>query len=251
MKHPNLNISLTLYTLLMLLIPIGFWANTYTWTLAQSAQTPDLNQFLILLTTTGGSKPYAISFSIVFTLILAYFVRRQYRPLTVIAVCICAVVGTQAIKTGAKAIFKEPRPYVVQLAEQIHISTADFYALKKPEKRELIAHTPHNPDEQILSDYQQHELGYSFPSGHTTFAVAWLLLVVGFTQNWREGSRIAARCLVALWAAGVLYSRVKLGAHFPMDLFASTLIVWAWHIALFRYGLPYFHQRFGQPIKAA
>ena len=39
MKHPNLNISLTLYTLLMLLIPIGFWANTYTWTLAQSAQT--------------------------------------------------------------------------------------------------------------------------------------------------------------------------------------------------------------------
>jgi len=165
MKHPNLNISLTLYTLLMLLIPICFWANTYTWTLAQSAQTPDLNQFLILLTTTGGSKPYAIGFAIVFTLILAYFVRRQYRPLTVIAVCICAVVGTQAIKTGAKAIFKEPRPYVVQLAEQIHISTADFYALKKPEKRELIAQTPHNPNEQILSDYQQNELGLLLPLG--------------------------------------------------------------------------------------
>ena len=131
------------------------------------------------------------------------------------------------------------------------MSTADFYALKKPEKRELIAQTPHNPNEQILSDYQQNELGYSFPSGHTTFAVAWLLLVVGFTQSWRNPARLVARLLVAVWAAGVLYSRVKLGAHFPVDLFAATLIVWAWHIALFRYGLPYFHQRFGQPIKAA
>ena len=251
MKQPNLTISLTLYTALMLLIPISFWATGYTWTLAQSSQTPDLNRALITLTETGGSQPYAIGFAVVFTLILAYFVRKQYRPLTVIAVCICAVVGTQAIKTGAKAIFKEPRPYVVQLAEQIHISTADFYALKKPEKRELIAQTPHNPNEQILSDYQQNELGYSFPSGHTTFAVAWLLLVVGFTQNWRKPARLVARLLVTAWAAGVLYSRVKLGAHFPVDLFAATLIVWAWHIALFRYGLPYFHQRFGQPIKAA
>jgi len=179
MKHPNPNISLTLYTLLMLLIPIGFWATGYTWTLAQSSQTPELNRALILLTETGGSQPYAIGFAIVFTLILAYFVRKQYRPLTVITVCVCAVVGTQAIKTGAKAVFKEPRPYVVQLAQQQHITPEGFYAMKKPQKRALIAQTAHTPDEKILSDYQQHELGYSFPSGHTTFSVAWLLLVVG------------------------------------------------------------------------
>ena len=158
---------------------------------------------------------------------------------------VCAVVGTQAIKTGAKAVFKEPRPYVVQLAQQQHITPAGFYAMKKPQKRELIAHTAHTPDEQILADYQQNELGYSFPSGHTTFSVAWLLLVVGFTQTWRNPARLIARLLVAAWAAGVLYSRVKLGAHFPVDLFAATLMVWAWHIGLFRYALPYWHQRFG------
>jgi len=148
MKHPNPNISLTLYTLLMLLIPIGFWATGYTWTLAQSSQTPELNRALILLTETGGSQPYAIGFAIVFTLILAYFVRKQYRPLTVIAVCICAIVGTQAIKTGAKTLFQEPRPYVVQLAQQQHITPEGFYAMKKPQKRERIAQI--NPDCQVV-----------------------------------------------------------------------------------------------------
>ena len=250
MKHPNPNISLTLYTLLMLLIPIGFWATGYTWTLAQSSQTPELNRALILLTETGGSQPYAIGFAIVFTLILAYFVRKQYRPLTVITVCVCAVVGTQAIKTGAKAVLKEPRPYVVQLAQQQHITPEGFYAMKKPQKRALIAQTAHTPDEQILADYQQSELGYSFPSGHTTFSVAWLLLVVGFTQNWRNPARLIARVLVAAWAASVLYSRVKLGAHFPVDLFAATLMVWVCHLALFRYILPYWHNRFGLPKHA-
>ena len=185
-----------------------------------------------------------------FTLILAYFVRKQYRPLTVITVCVCAVVGTQAIKTGAKAVFKEPRPYVVQLAQQQHITPEGFYAMKKPQKRELIAQTAHTHDEEILADYQQSELGYSFPSGHTTFSVAWLLLVVGFTQNWRNPARLIARLLVAAWAAGVLYSRVKLGAHFPVDLFAATLMVWAWVIGIFRYALPYWHSRFGQPKHA-
>lgn len=250
MKQPNLTISLTLYTALMLLIPISFWATGYTWTLAQSSQTPDLNRTLITLTETGGSQPYAIGFAIVFTLILAYFVRKQYRPLTVIAVCICAVVGTQAIKTGAKRIFQEPRPYAVQIAQQQHITPAGFYAMRKANRLELIAQSAHNPNEQILSDYQQNELGYSFPSGHTTFAVAWLLLVVGFTQNWRKPTRLVARLLVAAWAAGVLYSRVKLGAHFPVDLFAATLIVWAWVIGIFRYALPYWHSRFGQPKHA-
>ena len=131
MKQPNLTISLTLYTALMLLIPISFWATGYTWTLAQSSQTPDLNRALITLTETGGSQPYAIGFAIVFTLILAYFVRKQYRPLTVIAVCICAVVGTQAIKTGAKRIFQEPRPYAVQIAQQQHITPAAHAATSR------------------------------------------------------------------------------------------------------------------------
>ncbi|RKW28210.1 MAG: phosphatidylglycerophosphatase, partial [Kingella sp. (in: b-proteobacteria)] len=48
----------------------------------------------------------------------------------------------------------------------------------------------------------------------------------------------------------VLYSRVKLGAHFPVDLFAATLMVWVCHLALFRYILPYWHNRFGLPKHA-
>jgi len=63
-------------------------------------------------------------------------------------------------------------------------------------------------------------------------------------------ARLIARVLVAAWAAGVLYSRVKLGAHFPVDLFAATLMVWVCHLALFRYILPYWHNRFGLPKHA-
>ena len=154
------------------------------------------------------------------------------------------------LKQAQKPSSKNRAPYVVQLAQQQHITPAGFYAMKKPQKRALIAQTAHTPDEQILADYQQSELGYSFPSGHTTFSVAWLLLVVGFTQNWRNPARLIARVLVAAWAASVLYSRVKLGAHFPVDLFAATLMVWAWVIGIFRYALPYWHSRFGQPKHA-
>ena len=38
-----------------------------------------------------------------------------------------SVIATQAAKTGAKALFEEPRPFTVYLAEQTHSTPENFY----------------------------------------------------------------------------------------------------------------------------
>ncbi|WP_080652071.1 hypothetical protein [Kingella kingae] len=36
----------------------------------------------------------------------------------------------------------------------------------------------------------------------------------------------------------MLYSCVRLGMHYPIDLFVSIWIAWAWHGCIFAWGLP-------------
>jgi len=60
------------------------------------------------------------------------------------------------------------------------------------------------------------ETSYSFPSGHSAFA---MLLTVTFWPHCRNLSR----ALLILFAAWVGVSRVSVGAHFPVDVIVGYL----------------------------
>ena len=66
-------------------------------------------------------------------------------------------------------------------------------------------------------------------------SVSWLLLIVGFIRIF-DAKTVQARVLVTVttvWALLMLISRLRLGLHYPIDLFISTLIAWLIHWAIF------------------
>jgi undecaprenyl-diphosphatase len=70
------------------------------------------------------------------------------------------------------------------------------------------------------------ELSYSYSSGHALFATvvygAWAAII------WRSGLPLGVRAVVtpllALWACGVVWSRLALGAHYITDLMGGVLL---------------------------
>lgn len=86
------------------------------------------------------------------------------------------------------------------------------------------------------------ESGFSYPSGHAATAVlffgSWLVYVVTVARV-QPDAKAALSLLLSLWIAGIGWSRVALGAHYPIDVAGgalvglSTLCV-AW--AIFLYG---------------
>jgi len=69
------------------------------------------------------------------------------------------------------------------------------------------------------------ETSASYPSGHAMFAVVvyglWSYYVA--TSALPAGLRRALTALLAVWAAGVLWSRLALGAHYVTDLLGGLL----------------------------
>lgn len=51
-----------------------------------------------------------------------------------------------------------------------------------------------------------------------------------------------AQFLAILWAGAMLVSRLRLGMHYPIDLFASSLIAWLFHLILFIVVVPKLEQ---------
>lgn len=71
--------------------------------------------------------------------------------------------------------------------------------------------------DQVITVLGDSEIGYSFPSGHSAFAVltAWSLMP-GVTRR----TRIA----LVMFATLVCISRVSIGAHFPADVVVGAAI---------------------------
>lgn len=228
----------SIYTLAMLLIPIVTWLANWQWSLAIQYPEYGFDYFLFLITETG-SVPYAIATCVIFALLLAWVVRKRYSLFFVITVCVASMVATQVIKTAMKSTFQEPRPFVSALFED---KSVDFYKLTR-EQRGLAVTEKIGTLQNFVTVHQAKEVGYSFPSGHTIFAVSWLLLVVGFCRNMRGQAVIFAHIFAVVWAALMLISRLRLGMHYPIDLFISSLLAFATNLALFVWFVPWLEKR--------
>ena len=191
---------LSLYTLLLCLVPFFIWGISYQW--HGNSQLTEADYWLYLLTETG-SVPYALITCVLFTLLFAFLFKTQNNAIR--RNCdgdfsYCHSSG----KTGAKALFEEPRPFTVYLAEQTHSTPENFYKNDRTLRAE-IAKNFYSMDAITpawLVHHYENETGYSFPSGHTIFAATWLMLAVGFTQLLGNRS-FKAKLLVAgiaVWA---------------------------------------------------
>lgn len=227
---------LSLYTLLLCLVPFFMWGFSYQW--HGNSQLTEADYWLYLLTETG-SVPYALITCAVFAFIFGFLFKSRKQWFLAVLVMALSVVATQALKTGLKATFKEPRPFTVYLAEQTNSQVESFYQHDRDQRaviaKDFYSKTSDTP--AWLINHYENETGYAFPSGHTIFAATWLMLAVGFTQlvgnrSWKAKLLVGA---MAVWSLLMLISRVRLGMHYPIDLFVSTISAWLINVAIFSF----------------
>lgn len=225
--------KLSFYSLLMLIVPLFVWATGWQWAGDQHF-IPSLDYPLYWLTETG-SVPYAIITCVLFMLWIMWLTRKRYSWLLVGFICAVSVIGTQAVKTVAKATFAEPRPYVMQMMGD---QTEQFYELDRSKRADLVATYYKASEYPLIAHHRANETGYSFPSGHAIFSVSWLLVFGGLLLGMRGQAVIFAQLFAMVWSMLMLISRLRLGMHFPIDLFVSTILAWAFHIVLFVWIIP-------------
>ncbi|MFZ7342809.1 phosphatase PAP2 family protein [Avibacterium volantium] len=224
---------LSLYTLLLCLVPFFAWLTHWQW--QGDEHNTVFDTFLYFLTETG-SVLYAIITCGVFALAYFFCIADKKQAFAVIAVMAISVGVTQGVKSALKTVFAEPRPFIVQLAEKSSISPEYFYDQPRNEREKIVLdYYADKPVDAHLVHHRSKETGYSFPSGHSIFAATWLMLAVGFGQllgrNNKGMKYLTAG--IAVWAVLMLVSRLRLGMHYPIDLLVSVLLAWVFHCGLF------------------
>ena len=138
-----------------------------------------------------------------------------------------------------KPAFGVPRPNIVELADGGVLGpefpdAESFYAVGDKQARREVLRTRLTPQttpyltETVRAQWV-YETGYSFPSGHTTASVTFAILLAAFGLQWlRNYRRILAVYLIPIWAITVVYSRVLLQVHRPLDVIAGTFVGIFW-----------------------
>ena len=215
-------------TALLLLVPAAFWLTGWRW---QGNEVP-LNYPLYLITQTGGI-PFAL-ISTVALFALLYLAHRRGEGRALLLVVLISLGATQIGKSLLKPLIGEARPYVVVLTKGDPARIRDFYAAKRSIRADAVRAYYAKSDAQTppyLIAHRAKETGYSFPSGHTTFAASWALLftgIIGFANRRRS---LVSGAIIA-WAMLVMASRVWLGMHYPLDLAGGVLLAGAINLPL-------------------
>lgn len=125
-------------------------------------------------------------------------------------VCISAPVGLMA--TGLLTHNKEMKQQALYIGESMLVSTLLTKSLKNivQRPRPFESDTTFIPAEIVT--------GYSFPSGHTSEAFSTATALTIAYPKWY------VIVPAYLWAAGVGYSRLYLGVHYPTDVIAGALL---------------------------
>lgn len=215
-------IIITIATLLLLMIPILIWLTKWQWQVSASYNIVD--NFLFFVTETGTAVTYAF----ITCLVLASFlslVDHKKQWLMVFFTAFILQVGAQVIKTGLKSFYKEPRPYTSHLVEH-HVGLEDFYKESRAE-RKIIVNNVVESNQTMPTWLKKHwakETGYSFPSGHTAFAVCWMIVFALVLPMNRKRDWVIFST-VFIWAGLMIVSRIRFGMHYPVDVFVSTIYV--------------------------
>lgn len=212
-----------LATLQLILIPIVLWLADWQWELDNTFDGVD--QFLFWVTQSGTAIIYALVTCISLVFVLSWAVWNKMDWIIVIATAFVLLISTQIIKTGFKSFYKEPRPYTGYLVEQ-GVNLDNFYQEKRSVRTEIVtkAVEDNTAMPMYLKKHWAKEVGYSFPSGHTAFAVTWLMIFILILPMNRKRDW-AITSVIFIWAALMIISRIRFGMHYPIDVFVSTLYV--------------------------
>ena len=152
-----------------------------------------------------------------------------------LAMSVAVIMVTLVNENVVKPLIAVPRPNIVELADAGSLGPEfpdanTFYETGDKEvRRTILAGILPTLDAPALSDsvrdHWGHETGYSFPSGHSIAASTLATVIVGFALAWLTGwTQRIALAVVPLWAVAVVYSRVLLEVHRPLDVVAGTIV---------------------------
>lgn len=220
-----------LFTVLALLVlPVAIASLGYQWQwhwfpLLDLDETPALLAYGLTLTI----GKFGIALTLILLSALALFRwRRRPGQLAVFFFCLMAALGSAFVtKSVAKEYFKEPRPFVLWLADKGRLADSErFYAQLPTIREHWVAKGVSDMSEQQVPSWLklhwQDEVSYSFPSGHSIAAMTiasfyCLLLLYRRRSRWLIGG-------LAVWAVAVCYSRLLLGLHWPVDILVSSVL---------------------------
>ena len=188
---------------------------------------------LLYWITSTGTAPYGIA-TVVFVLLIGYRMMPKALFISLFLAISLSQLSSLALSHTLKPYFKEPRPNLVFLAQQdlpsdAQLSLDSFYQLDKPSRSTAIATAleglkvvkPEMKFTPRIHQHWQNEVSYSFPSGHTIFAVT-LVLTAGYYLL-LAGLPSFTLALVT-WALLMGLSRMLLGMHWPQDVLFSTIL---------------------------
>lgn len=178
--------------------------------------------------TSSGTIPYGVA-TILLVLLLSYRRLERSRFFSLfftISLSMCTILG---LSHYLKPLFNEARPNAVWLEQHYLLNTDNFYSLSKAERKEqmmaAVNQIEHADTEitlaPLVKQHWQHEVDFSFPSGHTLLAItltmvtSYYLLLAG---------NIWIPSLLFFWSISMGFSRMLLGMHWSQDVLASTLL---------------------------